>query len=151
MLCFSTNGVPYFSAVYKQLDKLVSKPRVKMRWFPTNMKDERETYIYIYISIYTYIYEIFSLDRSRRCRIKAHNHYDTRLYFISLFREAGCAMFGFMLYSRRRSCFSFFLSQIFDRYRKQEELPIRLKIKQSNLEDVRKREGTRLVIGADKS
>lgn len=106
MLCFSTNGVPYFSAVYKQLDKLVSKPRVKMRSFPTNMKDERETYIYI--SIYTYIYEIFSLDRSRRCRIKAHNHYDTRLYFISLFREAGCAMFGFMLYSRRRSCFSFF-------------------------------------------
>lgn len=48
---------------------------------------------------------IYSLDRSRRCRIKAHNHYDTRLYFILLFREAGCAMFGFMLYSRRRSCF----------------------------------------------
>ena len=37
---------------------------------------------------------------------KHTNHYDTRLYLISLFREAGCAMFGFMLYSRRRSCFS---------------------------------------------
>lgn len=29
ILCSSTNGVPYFSAVYKQLDKLVSNPNVK--------------------------------------------------------------------------------------------------------------------------
>lgn len=47
--------------------------------------------------------------------------------------------------------FLFFFSQIFDRYRKQEELPIHLKIKQSSLEDLRKREVTRLVIGANKS
>lgn len=59
--------------------------------------------LYPYIHIFKYAHLI---DRDD-AEIKAHNHYDTWQYFISLFREAGCAMFGFMLYSRRRSCFFF--------------------------------------------
>lgn len=47
--------------------------------------------------------------------------------------------------------FLFFFSQIFDRYRKQEELAIHLTIKQSSLEDLRKGEETRHAIGANKS
>lgn len=78
MLCFSTNGVPYFSAVYKQLDKLVSKPRVKMRSFPTNMKDERETYIYIYLFIHISMKYSHLIDRddaeSKHTIIMTHDY-----------------------------------------------------------------------------
>lgn len=104
ILCSSTNGVPYFSAVYKQLDKLVSNPNVKENDHLWQFKRRTRKNIYIYLyTYYTYIYililymKYFHLIDRDDAESKAHNHYDTRLYFILLFREAGCAMFGFML------------------------------------------------------
>jgi len=67
-LCFSTNGVPYFSAVYKQLEKLVRMQVRKMFLVNGIIK---ETYI-----------KQFSLVILQRCRVKDTLSHNTSLFFI---------------------------------------------------------------------
>lgn len=66
ILCSSTNGVPYFSAVYKQLDKLVSNPNVKENdhLWQFKRRTRKNIYIYIYIHIiriYIFVYYIWNI------------------------------------------------------------------------------------------